>query len=70
MTIISKDNKFLTLINIFVVEPLAQQQFVELLIKATNDSIRHVKSFIWWRSQTALSIQTWNVCMPSEPTAI
>ena len=46
MTTISKDNKFLTLINIFVVEPLDQQQLVELLIKATNDSIRHAQGFI------------------------
>ena len=46
MTTISKDNKFFTLINIFVVEPLDQQQLVELLIKATNDSIRHAQGFI------------------------
>ena len=46
MTTISKDNKFLTLINIFVVDPVNQQQLVELLIKATNDNIRHVEGFI------------------------
>ena len=46
MTTISKDNKFLTLINIFVVEPPDQQQLVELLIKATNDSIRYAQGFI------------------------
>ena len=46
MTTISKDNKFFTLINIFVVEPKDQLQLVELLIKATNDSIRHAQGFI------------------------
>ena len=46
MITISKDNKFLTLINVFIVEPQDQQQLVELLIKATNDSIRHAQGFI------------------------
>ncbi len=46
MTTISKDNKIFTLLNIFVVEPLNQQQLVELLIKDTNKSIRHSEGFI------------------------
>src|SRR5437867_1272001 len=46
MITISKDNKFLTLINVFIVESQDQQPLVELLIKATNDSIRHAQGFI------------------------
>ena len=46
MTIISKENKFLTLINVFIVEPQNQQQLIELLTIATKDSIRHTRGFV------------------------
>ena len=36
MTIISKENNYLTLINTFTVMPASQQQLVDLLIKATE----------------------------------
>jgi quinol monooxygenase YgiN len=46
MTTISKGNKVLTLINVFTVEPAKQQELVELLIHATQSSVRHVTGFI------------------------
>ena len=46
MTTISKDDKFLTLINIFTVEPANQQQLVELLTLATESSVRQIEGFV------------------------
>ncbi len=46
MTTISKHNKFLTLINVFTVEPSNQQQLVELLTLATESSVRNIPGFI------------------------
>jgi quinol monooxygenase YgiN len=46
MTTISKDNKLVTLINVFTVEPAKQQQLVDLLIHATGAAMRHVPGFI------------------------
>ncbi len=46
MTTISKDNKFITLINIFTVEPAKQQELVDLLIHATKTSMCHIPGFI------------------------
>ena len=46
MTIISKDNKILTLINVFSVDPANQQQLVDLLISATEISVRKMPGFI------------------------
>ncbi len=46
MTIISKENKILTLINVFSVDPANQQELVELLISATNINIRKIPGFI------------------------
>jgi quinol monooxygenase YgiN len=46
MTTISKDNKLLTLINVFTVEPTKQQELVESLIHATQSSVRYVTGFI------------------------
>ena len=46
MTTIEKDNKLVTLINIFSVEPAKQQQLVDLLIQATETSMRHLPGFI------------------------
>ncbi|HTC00372.1 MAG TPA: antibiotic biosynthesis monooxygenase family protein [Ferruginibacter sp.] len=46
MTTISKDNNFVTLINIFIVEPVNQQKLIDLLTSATNDSVRQIPGFI------------------------
>ena len=46
MTTISKDNHVLTLINVFTVEPAKQQELVELLIQATQSSVRYVTGFV------------------------
>jgi heme-degrading monooxygenase HmoA len=46
MTTISKDNKLVTLINVFTVEPGKQQELVALLIHATESSMCHVPGFI------------------------
>src|SRR5580765_2170025 len=45
MTTISKENNYLTLINIFTVRPADQGKLVELLIQATN-IIRKTPGFI------------------------
>jgi quinol monooxygenase YgiN len=46
MTTISKANKLVTLINVFTVEPANQQQLLDLLLRATKTSVRHVRGFI------------------------
>ena len=46
MTAISKEKKFITLINVFTVDPSKQQQLVDLLTQATESSVRHVPGFI------------------------
>jgi quinol monooxygenase YgiN len=46
MTTISKDSKLVTLINVFTVEPDRQQQLVDLLIQATETSMRYVPGFV------------------------
>jgi len=46
MTTITKDRKLITFINVFTVDPEKQQQLVDLLIKATESSVRHVPGFI------------------------
>jgi quinol monooxygenase YgiN len=46
MTTISKNSKFLTLINVFTVEPTKQQQLIELLTLATQSSVRYAPGFI------------------------
>jgi quinol monooxygenase YgiN len=46
MTTISKEANFLTLINVFTVEPNNQQKLVDLLILATESSVRKVNGFI------------------------
>ena len=45
MPLISTDNNFLTLINIFTVDPENQQQLVDLLIAATVD-VQKITGFI------------------------
>jgi quinol monooxygenase YgiN len=46
MPTISKENKFLTLINVFNVDPPKQRELVELLVQATQGSVRHVAGFV------------------------
>ena len=46
MPTITKQNSYLTLINIFTVEPSNQQQLVELLTKASQDSVIKIPGFI------------------------
>ena len=46
MIAISEGNKALTLINVFTVDPLNQQQLVDLLVLATETSIRRMQGFI------------------------
>jgi hypothetical protein len=46
MPTISKENNCVTLINIFTVEPSNQKKLMELLVEATERSVRHVQGFI------------------------
>jgi quinol monooxygenase YgiN len=46
MPTIDPQNKYLTLINVFTVDPADQQQLVELLTRATGDSVRKITGFI------------------------
>ena len=46
MTQITKENNLLTLINIFTVDPVNQQRLIDLLILATNNSVRIITGFI------------------------
>ena len=46
MTTITKEANFLTLINVFTVEPTHQHKLVDLLILATESSVRRVAGFI------------------------
>jgi quinol monooxygenase YgiN len=46
MTTISKQNKILTLINVFTVDPVNQQRLVDLLTLATESSVRKIEGFI------------------------
>jgi len=46
MTTINKQNKFLTLINVFTVDPANQQKLVDLLAMATESSVRKIKGFV------------------------
>src|SRR6266404_624635 len=43
---ITKERKLITLINVFNVDPEKQQQLVNLLIQATESSVRQVPGFI------------------------
>jgi len=42
MMIISKDNKVVTLINVFTVEPEKQQTLVDMLVEATEKTMKHL----------------------------
>lgn len=46
MPVISTENQFLTLINVFTVSPDRQQELVELLTQATAGSVRQVPGFV------------------------
>jgi heme-degrading monooxygenase HmoA len=46
MTKIDKHDKFLTLINVFTVDPTNQQKLVDLLTMATESSVRKIKGFV------------------------
>ena len=46
MPTISKDDQLLTLINVFTVDPVNQDKLLELLIRATQSSVRYVKGFV------------------------
>jgi ribosome-binding ATPase YchF (GTP1/OBG family) len=46
MTTISKEANFLTLINVFTVEPINQQKLVNLLTFATESTVRKAAGFI------------------------
>jgi quinol monooxygenase YgiN len=43
---ISTENKYLTLINVFTVDPPNQQKLIDLLTTATETTVSHVKGFI------------------------
>ena len=46
MTTISVENNYLTLINVFTVDPSNQQKLVDLLILATEESVTRITGFI------------------------
>ena len=46
MTTISPTRRLVTLINVFTVEPANQQRLLDLLVRATETSVRHVPGFI------------------------
>src|ERR1700735_164883 len=46
MTTISKQNKFVTLINVFTVEPVNQQKLVDLLTLATKSTVQNITGFV------------------------
>ena len=46
MTSISKNNKVLTLINVFTVDPKDQQKLIDLLILATQGTVQNITGFI------------------------
>jgi quinol monooxygenase YgiN len=47
-------DKPLTVINVFTVEPARQQQLIELLTRATNESVRHAPGFMSARLHRSL----------------
>jgi len=46
MTTISTENKVATLINVFNVEPENQQKLADMLVEATEKTMKHVEGFI------------------------
>jgi heme-degrading monooxygenase HmoA len=43
---ISKENRAVTLINVFTVEPANQQKVVDMLIRATETTMKNIPGFI------------------------
>jgi heme-degrading monooxygenase HmoA len=43
---ISKENKIVTLINVFTVEPANQQKVIDLLVEATEKTMKHLPGFV------------------------
>ena len=46
MATISKDNNVVTLINVFTVEPTNQQRLVDMLVEATEKTMKNVPGFV------------------------
>ena len=46
MTTIAKGAKCVTLLNVFVVEPAKQQRLVDVLVEATETTMRHLPGFM------------------------
>ncbi len=46
MTTISEDNKVVTLINVFTVEPENQQKLVDMLVEAPQKTMKNIPGFI------------------------
>jgi quinol monooxygenase YgiN len=46
MTTIAKGAKCVTLVNVFKVEPAKQQRLVDVLVEATETTIRHLPGFM------------------------
>ncbi len=46
MVTISKDNKVVTLVNVFTVEPKNQQKLIDLLVEATEKTMKNVSGFV------------------------
>jgi quinol monooxygenase YgiN len=43
---IAADNGLLTIINVFIVDPINQERLINLLTRATSESVRHATGFI------------------------
>jgi heme-degrading monooxygenase HmoA len=46
MTTISKDNRVVTLVNLFTVAPENQERLIEMLVEATEKTMKHVPGFV------------------------
>jgi len=46
MATISQDRKLMTLVNVFTVSPEKQNELAELLLRATDETMRHLPGFI------------------------
>ena len=46
MATIDKDRKLMTLVNVFTVEPEKQAELADLLVNATEETMRHLPGFI------------------------
>jgi quinol monooxygenase YgiN len=46
MATIEKGQKVMTLVNIFTVSPDKQEELADLLVRATNDTMRHLPGFV------------------------